>query len=404
MFKKFFAAALLVSLVSSCGNDVAEIPPEKEASNTTVSVVKEPALFPFGMNESNLKLIGQRHHCTGDCCSEYYLHESEEKSIYTYLLDCSEYSSKEVRYYFEGSELIAVHEKTKTMNSDVRMRKPSYIRQEKTMHFRDKLTYFRSDTMTKNSKDWITAPFEEIEFKDLSNSYLKRMVDLRTPVSYTPKSKIVVYSDVKSQGQRRKIRIGDPFGDKEFVIATGMAYAPIEDFESNKIPKDAKFAFSTWFAGGGEMYYGTVVNGVLKIFQRIDDEMLPMQPFNLHRVIDPEVRATDPAYYLILKENKGRSKNLMLACTASGEVIYVKYQGQDRQIELEKKKDLSKGSTIEIEYDEILLGVPKGKYVVTHQGNYDYVTYKSRSGETFKFTVDLDKSLVNGEYRTTPAF
>lgn len=404
MFKNCLAAFVLVSLLVSCGGEVKEIPVEQEAATTSIPRVEEPALFPFGMNENEMVLIGQRHHCSGDCCTDYYLHETKGKSIYTYLLDCSEYSSKEVRYYFEGTELIAIHEKSRTMNSDVRMRKPSYIRQEKTMHFRDKLMYFRSDTMSKSSNDWMSKPFEEIEFKDVSNKYLKRMVDLRAPVSYTSKSKINVYSESKRQGQSRKIRIGDPFGDKEFVIATGMAFAQIDDFESNKIPKDAKFAFSTWFAGGGEMYYGTVVNGVLKIYQRIDDEGLPMQPFNLHRVIDPEVRAGDPAYYLILKEDKGRSKNLMLACTSSGEVIYVKYEGQDRQIELEKKKDLSQGSTMKIEYSEILLGVAAGRYMVTHQGNHDYVTYTSQKGDSFKYTIDLDKSLVNGEYRKTPAF
>jgi len=71
---------------------------------------------------------------------------------------------------------------------------------------------------------------------------------------------------------------------------------------------------------------------------------------------------------------------------------------------LELNKDLSQGSTIKKRYDEILLGIKSGSYTITHQGNYDYLTYTARDGKVFNYTIDFKKSEENGEYKKTPHF
>lgn len=401
MIQKIPFFIVVILLLTACGGETTK---DSNPLETEEPIKKEPFLFPFGLDFDNMKTLGQRSTCGGDCCTSIVLREIGDKRMYTYEVDCGEYGCEETHYYFIGKELIAIHTKTSDMdvanNKEIRR-----VRKEKTINFRDKLTYERSDTLNSESEIWIQADFKEVPFKDESRTFLDKYVDVLTPVSYTEKSRFSINGGGKVAGVVREITFYDELVGEENFIVSASNFSEIDDFKGNGIPEMASFAFSTWYVGGGEMYYGIVEDGTLKVYRRMDEESLPMQEFELYRVYDPEVRVEMPDYYIEFKENNGKSKNQLIAFTASGNALFVKYSGQSRQIELRKKKDESKGRFIKIVYDEIIYGVKTGAtYVIEHTGNWDYVTYKTPSGKTFNYTIDRNKSIVGDTYRKTPSY
>ncbi len=62
-------------------------------------------------------------------------------------------------------------------------------------------------------------------------------------------------------------------GRGNVLITDAPSYMPIEnsEFESIGIPESAKFAFNTFYAGGGYYYYGNVEDNRLKIYRKITD-------------------------------------------------------------------------------------------------------------------------------------
>ena len=91
------------------------------------------------------------------------------------------------------------------------------------------------------------------------------------------------------------------------------------------------------------------------------------------------------------------------------EPVSLKYKGQNSNILLVKKgkaKLEDKTSTFSETYIEMINNQIQGKYIFTHSGNYDYITYIRKDGKKFKFTINIDDSLdPNGNgFRTTPCF
>jgi hypothetical protein len=95
-------------------------------------------------------------------------------------------------------------------------------------------------------------------------------------------------------------------------------------------------------------------------------------------------------------------------CFENDKAIYVKYKGQDETMELLflKTKNPKKEVATYIEtYNEMYRGAVNGTYTITHSGNYDYVVYtRKKDGKKFEFTIDLDRSVINEEYRKTPCY
>lgn len=116
-----------------------------------------------------------------------------------------------------------------------------------------------------------------------------------------------------------------------------------------------------------------------------------------------------PHHYICYTNDDKSSMELSIAFNSDSNALFVKYKGQEDSIPLENvKEDLqSDGAypTITQFYDEILNGKKNGTYELTHSGNWDYATYRPLDGDkVFKFTIDLDATVVNGEYRETACF
>ncbi|MDB4516439.1 hypothetical protein N9089_02430 [Crocinitomicaceae bacterium] len=405
MIYKLSVALALGFLLASCSNEnKQDSKNELNSKNEEEAQPHKPLLFPFNFEERELKLMAKRKRVLGDCETESELYQKAENRVFKSETRCSEYTIVTRFYYFEEKDLIAVH--TKEIDNTVHAKngKMLTIRSEKTVNFREKSAFLRSDTVAKNVKNWIEKEFTEIEFESNQAFYLESYEDLSQPLSYSKNATFKVRSNQEQDGNIRSVFLEDAEFMGAYTLLKANNFMEIKDFKSNGIPADAKFAFSTWWAGGGQMVYGKLDSGVLKIYERFDEETLPMQPFHLLRVIDPNVNASMPSYYIQFKEDKGKAKNIQVAFNEKGDALYAKYAGKERQIELELNKDLSQGSTIKKRYDEILLGIKSGSYTITHQGNYDYLTYTTRDGKVFNYTIDFKKSEENGEYKKTPHF
>lgn len=174
---------------------------------------------------------------------------------------------------------------------------------------------------------------------------------------------------------------------------------------TNGVPKNAVFAFSTWFAGGGSVYYGVLKEGVLQINVKYEDEgMSGPGQFSIFREIDPNVQTKNPDYYISYSSDDKKSKELMIAFTENGKALFAKYYGQPRQLELKFTKDESQGKNLVMYYDEIVGGEVLGTYKLTHSGNYDYAEYtRKKDAKKFMFTINHGVTIMNDAYRTVPS-
>ena len=188
-------------------------------------------------------------------------------------------------------------------------------------------------------------------------------------------------------------------------LARDLGYLEMIPGESG-IPSEAVYAYNTWFAGGGEVHYGMINDGVLQIYRKFEDEgMTEPGQFSLYREIDPNVQTKKPDYYISYNSDDNTTTELMIAFTEDGKALYAKYYGQKRHIELRFAKDASEGRNIVEFYDEIVNGEVNGNYKLSHSGNWDYAEYtNAKSGKKFGFTINHDVTIMNDTYRTVPSF
>ena len=116
-----------------------------------------------------------------------------------------------------------------------------------------------------------------------------------------------------------------------------------------------------------------------------------------------------PHHYICYTNDDKSGKQLAIAFNAASNALYVKYEGQKDSIPLENiKEDFQNGGaypTITQFYDEMLNGKKNGTYELTHSGNWDYVKYThAADGKIFKYTINHDMTIVDGNYRETPCF
>ena len=102
--------------------------------------------------------------------------------------------------------------------------------------------------------------------------------------------------------------------------------------------------------------------------------------------------------------------NLQISvCFENERVVYVKYKGQDETIPITfLKTKFENGSAVYNDsYVEKYRGTVNGTYVITHTGNWDYVSYtRKKDGKKFEFTINHETSVNerDNSYRTTPCF
>ena len=194
--------------------------------------------------------------------------------------------------------------------------------------------------------------------------------------------------------------------DSPVLLTQDLNYTKVDPKKYKDVPNESVFVFSTWFGGGGLLYYGVVKNGVLQVYRKYGDEMMTQESaYEFYREFDPNVQTVKPTYYIHYSPDTKKGNDLMIAFTPFGKGLFAKYEGQSRQIELKFTKDQSEGKNIIQYFDEIVKGEVKGTYKMTHSGNYDYVEYTNKkSGKKYLFTINHDVTIVGDTYRTTPSF
>ncbi len=95
---------------------------------------------------------------------------------------------------------------------------------------------------------------------------------------------------------------------------------------------------------------------------------------------------------------------------SGGQPMKIQYRGQNNSMKLEQIKGsltFEDGTATYSEaFNEILEGRINGKYTFTHSGNWDYISYQRKDGRVFRFTINLDESLLpnGGGFRSTPCY
>lgn len=265
----------------------------------------------------------------------------------------------------------------------------------------------KSDSSTSNDSAESTKKTSELdETTDNVETDEKPVVEV---ISFDEKSSFKI--STKSAGmnsatgeQDLEVFVNHELLNGPIKITKDHAYSKVAA-GTNGVPKDAVFAFSTWFAGGGSVYYGVVKNGVLQINVKHEDEgMSSAGSYSIFREIDPNVQTKTPDYYISYSSDDKTSKELMIAFTENGKALFAKYYGQSRQLELKFTKDESKGKNLVMYYDEILGGEVVGTYKLTHSGNYDYAEYtRKKDAKKFGFTINHAVTIMNDAYRTVPS-
>jgi hypothetical protein len=202
------------------------------------------------------------------------------------------------------------------------------------------------------------------------------------------------------------------------LLVKEFNFNPIEkaNWSRHDIPADAVFAFQSWFAGGGGLYYGLLKGTRVELYRRYLDEGLPEEEttpevlsFEHIKTIDLENTGLEPGYFICYQADKQPTLQLAIYHTSDGRATSLIYKGQQDYIPLQfTGEEISTEGiipNITQHYLEIFDGQENGKLKLTHSGNWDYASYtRGKDGKTFDFTIDHDLTIVNDTYRTTPCF
>ncbi len=413
-----YSALILSSmlLIAACGDDKQGGKQEQSDNKDPVLTteddeleheIDEPFLFPFGLNLDDFTATGYREGCAGDCCSGIRVLQKGNYSLFLDTLDCWEYGYTEKYLLYRGDELIASHEKSFDMGEyedDLVWR----YRTERTIDFENEKVFIRQDTVKNSEKKWMNKPFYSAIYSSGDRVEIERfMRDPRERLSFDEESAINL-NRFGDEGALRPVLLYHSLSAHEIDIEVMEAYAlqGVTDKKSRGIPEDAVFAYSTWYAGGGDLLYGIINDGVLQVYQAWEEEAtLEISPYELILEVDPDLELEAPDHYIVFDPAKGKNK-LMMAFNDEDQALHVKYQGQARHIELRKVSDKLEGKKIITVYQELIHGIPNGTYTHTHDGNWDYVTYKGKNGKEVKFTINHELSVLNdGDgYRERPLF
>jgi len=119
-------------------------------------------------------------------------------------------------------------------------------------------------------------------------------------------------------------------------------------------------------------------------------------------------KAGEIDHYRCFVSDEIKELKLSVSFDTYDNALEVKYIGQTQGIPLTYLDEViitpSQPATKTI-YKEIDMGEETGTYELTHSGNYDYIKYiRKKDGEVFNFTIDLELSVLDIGYRSTPCY
>ncbi|MCR9173549.1 MAG: hypothetical protein NXI10_13695 [bacterium] len=297
----------------------------------------EPFLFPFGLELEHFEPKGYRTSCGGDCCSMVKVLEKGAYAVFLDTTDCWEYGYDEKYLLFRGDELIACHQKGFDMGEfgdGFNYRE----RMERTIDFENEKVFIRRDTVKNTVKKWITKDFSEENYSSaMKGEVQKYLDDPRVRRSFESKDDFSI-NHSKVEMKSTPVNFFNHFQpDYDIEILNAYSLQEVSNRKNIGIPKNALFAYSTWYAGGGDLIYGALNDGVLQIWYSYEDEGLSeVPPYELFLEIDPDVTKYRPNHYIVFDPDKGGKNQLMLGMNEKDVALYAKYKGQARHIELRK--------------------------------------------------------------------
>lgn len=417
---KLFLFIALVPLFIGCSSPESSADTKPDDSKKAITT----NTFPFGQNldlfsEEPLRLTGG-----GDCWSFTRQFVSDTMGIVTDSTDCGENGTFQSYYFLQNRKLKLVHDQAAEVRFSEDGKKVSYILSETVYDFSvtPALESKRTDTLSTLNFDKLKTAFVVSELNN-SKSKLAELTQkltnkLTEPQNFENAEFTLVSTPAKvdkSTGvPSTEISLTSPLFKEPIFIIKESNLSEISDYQKREkagIPGYAAFAFSSWYAGGGALYYGIVEGKFLNVYRKYQDEQeIPgTNKFRMIQEIDLENSGEKTDHYICFKEDNGKSPNIMIAFAKNGKAMYAKYEKQSSKINIEFLREEQKNDgvypTTISHYKEVVNGQRTGKYTVTHSGNWDYLEYRrAKDGKTFKFTIDPSSSIDENGYRKTPCF
>lgn len=401
MSKFIYSLLLLCFVLSACGENQ-----EVESTDQDEEVAAIPPPFPFGMDLASAEMsFKQINVGSMDCEQHVTIYESGDNKL---LIDSSfcKGNSMKVNYFFLEKGKLSVYqgkEWTKDYGGDSKY----------------SITEIVSDFT--NGNQWALeqgvkgiGASGSIELKWMEGTpegqkqFEKEVEALDFSKDFTAKDGYEIYTlnhgiSPATNTEKYGIYLSCKSRKDQMFLAEEFAFTESVDRKAKGVPNDAVFAFDTWFAGGGAVYYGKVNKGRLFVYRKYEDEgMAPGTGIEeLVRKLDPYALTEIPAYYLVFKENKKREKAILVAFRKDGKALFFEYEGGERQYPLAFIQNEMKENSVVAYYK----AGGHLDFVHTHSGIWDYLKLERvKDGKKLSYTIDLERSQADEGYIILPPF
>lgn len=414
----FLLILLIPNLIGCSSSETGNEELLEESARSTTNT------FPFGLDPASLNQEPVRILGGGDCWSTIRSYVTDTTGLVTDSTDCGENGTFQSFYFLKKRKINLVHEQKSEVNFSEDGKKATFILFEIVYDFTTDpaIESTRTDTLSvldfsKIKKEFVVSEIKNSKaiLNELTEKLKKRLTEPQNFENAEFKLVSTPSKEDKTTGTpSTEISLSSPVLSNPIFIVKETNLSEIKEYQQREnmgIPGYATFAFSSWYAGGGAIYYGVIENNLLKIYRKYQDEqeVSGANKFQMLNEIDLENPTQIPDYYICFKEDKNKSPNVMIAFDKSGKAIYAKYEKQAGRIQIkfirdELKNDGAYPTTIS-QYKEMVNNQRTGKYTITHSGNWDYLEYRrAKDGKIFNFTIDHNLSIDENGYRKTPCF
>lgn len=400
MYKYIFGLLILSAVLGACGGN------QEVESASQEELALAPPQFPFGMNLSDAELFFKQINTgSSDCEQHISVIESEGAKLLIDSSFCKGTSMKVNYFYLEKGKLIAYHAKewTKVYGGD-----SEFSISEMVSDFKGGNQWALEQGVKKIGApanielNWMEGVPEGLK------QFEKEVEALDFTKGFSANDSYELYSlnhgiNPATNTENYGIYLSTKACRDQLFLAEELAFSESVDRKAKGVPNDAVFAFDTWFAGGGSVYYGRVKKGRLYVYRKYEDEGTPPETGTeeLVRKLDPYALTEIPAYYLVFNENKKREKSILVAFRKDGKALFFEYEGGDRQYPLAFMKDGMTGNSLVTNYK----AGGHRSFIHTHSGIWDYLELERvKDGKKLSYTLDLERSQADEGFLVLPPF
>ncbi|TDQ33066.1 hypothetical protein [Zeaxanthinibacter enoshimensis] len=375
----------------------------------------QPQLFPFGQELSSFHNSQTLRNEAGDCTTTLREFNRDSLRIVTDSTDCFDYGVHNQYFLFRKDSLEQVHIFEFYPQYDPAGEKLTYVATETVYSLarQPARTYVRSDTLAQPEPGEMKSAFESELIPDrdaLLEDLRIQLASLEDPGEDPYGLNIEVYKD--TDGGKADIYLYSNAWANPAWISQEPAMSPIpeEQYIAWEIPKAAAFAFNSWYAGGGYIYYGLIEGSEVMIYRRFVEETQPDEErFTLYKMISLDPQASTPSYYICYRDDRDKDRVLMIAISENGIALWAVYKGvEDQYILVEKTRETDTSGAVpllENSYGAFSGNTLSGTFILTHSGNWDYAKFApADKAEEQRFTINHEASTGEKGYSTKPCF